>query len=102
LLPYNCTAEEDDLCAAEASSAIGGTPVLPISSGATEAFTAVEAFVAGAVAHRDVPAVRARRRVELKVRDGIAQGCHAGSSISVALVAAIRHVQHIQSFGFAQ
>lgn len=43
---------------------------------ATKAFAAVEAFVAGTVAHGHMPAVRASGSVLLKVGDGVAEGLH--------------------------
>ena len=52
-------------------SACGAKPLR-----APEAFTAVQAFVAGAVADGDVAAVRTGRRVLLKVSYGLAQVCN--------------------------
>src|SRR6266542_3021501 len=54
----------------------------------TQAFTAVHALVTGAVAHRDVAAVRTGRRILLKVRQGVAQARHRtvlGRAVAVAL-----------------
>src|SRR5437764_15479239 len=44
--------------------------------GTPEAFTAVQAFVAGTIADGDVAAVRTGRRVLLKVSYGLAQVCN--------------------------
>ena len=46
------------------------------SSRAAETLAAVQAFVARAVAHGDVAAVRTRGRVLLEVRDGVAERFH--------------------------
>ena len=52
-------------------SACGAKPL-----GTPEAFTAVQAFVAGTIADGDVAAVRTGRRVLLKVSYGLAQVCN--------------------------
>jgi hypothetical protein len=45
-----------------------------VKLGATEAFAAVEAFIAGAVADGDMAAVGAQGCIQLKVCYGVAQG----------------------------
>src|SRR5207247_595123 len=44
------------------------------SSGATEAFATVQTFVAGAVAHGHVAAIRTGGRILLEVSNGVAKG----------------------------
>src|SRR6266545_2290118 len=62
----------------------------------TQAFTAVQALVTGAVAHRDVAAVRTGRRILLEVRQGVAQARNRAAlwrAVAVALSpAAVRDV----------
>ena len=60
---------------------------------ATEAFAAVQALVARAVADRHVTAVRARRRILLEMRHGIAQRFHrfaTGRELFLIATAAFR------------
>ncbi len=85
---------------------LGNTPFdkLTVALAASQAFSAVQAFVTGAIADSDVAAVRAGRRILLEMSHRIADVFHyprrtgRDRIVAVAVRAGGSHVEHVALF----